>query len=159
LRDGCRYNGARRFKLNRVLAHSSGRKVRAAKYLLTPKKQYKLRVLENGWLRKIFGLRRKRGIEKIYNEELRNLYSPRYIIIMIKSRKMRWVDHVAFISKVKGEVVPLRSIEAHLGDRRYSSYSFLTSALEGGEWSAFIGEMKNTNSTSASNYASKDQCW
>jgi hypothetical protein len=36
----------------------------------------------------------------------------------------------------KGKVVPLRSTEAHLGDRRYSSYSFLTSALEGGEWSA-----------------------
>jgi hypothetical protein len=33
-------------------------------------------------------------------------------------------------------VVPLHSIEAHLGDRRYSSYPFLTSALEGGEWSA-----------------------
>jgi hypothetical protein len=33
-------------------------------------------------------------------------------------------------------VVPLRSIEAHLGDRSYSPYSFLTSALEGGEWSA-----------------------
>jgi hypothetical protein len=33
-------------------------------------------------------------------------------------------------------VVPLHSTEAHLGDRRYSSYSFLTSALEGGEWSA-----------------------
>jgi hypothetical protein len=32
-----------------------------------------------------------------------------------------------------GKAVPLRSIEAHLGDRRYSSYSFLTSALEGGE--------------------------
>jgi hypothetical protein len=38
--------------------------------------------------------------------------------------------------KSKGKVVPLRSIEAHLGDRGYSSYSFLTSALEGGEWSA-----------------------
>jgi hypothetical protein len=38
--------------------------------------------------------------------------------------------------KGKGKVVPLRSIKAHLGDRRYSSYSFLTSALEGGEWSA-----------------------
>jgi hypothetical protein len=37
--------------------------------------------------------------------------------------------------KVKGKVVPLHYIEAHLGDRRYSSYSFLTSALEGGEWS------------------------
>jgi hypothetical protein len=33
-------------------------------------------------------------------------------------------------------VVPLRPIEAHLGERRYSSYSFLTSALEGGELSA-----------------------
>jgi hypothetical protein len=40
--------------------------------------------------------------------------------------------------RVKGEdkAVPLRSIEAHLGDRTYSSYSFLTSALEGGEWPA-----------------------
>jgi hypothetical protein len=35
--------------------------------------------------------------------------------------------------KGKRKLVPLRSIEAHLGDRRYSSYSFLTSALE---WSA-----------------------
>jgi hypothetical protein len=33
----------------------------------------------------------------------------------------------------KGKLVPLRSIEALLGERRYSSYSFLTSALEGGE--------------------------
>jgi hypothetical protein len=33
-------------------------------------------------------------------------------------------------------VVPLRSIQAHLGEKRYSSYSFLTSALEGGELSA-----------------------
>jgi hypothetical protein len=34
------------------------------------------------------------------------------------------------IGKVS-KVVPLRSIEAHLGDRSYSSYPFLTSALEG----------------------------
>jgi hypothetical protein len=32
-------------------------------------------------------------------------------------------------SKGKGKVVPLRSTEAHLGERRYSSYSFLTTAL------------------------------
>jgi hypothetical protein len=45
--------------------------------------------------------------------------------------------HQPFLtSRVKGKAVPLRSIEAHLGGRRYSSYSFLTSALEGGEWSA-----------------------
>jgi hypothetical protein len=33
-------------------------------------------------------------------------------------------------------VVPLQTMQAHLGDRRYSSYPFLTSVLEGGEWSA-----------------------
>jgi hypothetical protein len=38
--------------------------------------------------------------------------------------------------KVKGKAVPLRPIQAHLGDRRYSSNTFLTCALEGGEWSA-----------------------
>jgi hypothetical protein len=32
----------------------------------------------------------------------------------------------------KGKVVPLRSTETQLGVRRYSSYSSLTSALEGG---------------------------
>jgi hypothetical protein len=54
---------------------------------------------------------------------------PKYLLHREKER----VSH-PYKGKVK--VVPLRSIEAHLGDRRYSSYSFLTSALEGGEWSA-----------------------
>jgi hypothetical protein len=44
----------------------------------------------------------------------------------------KWVHNIRRVHKA----VPLRSIEAHLGERRYSSYSFLTSALEGGEWSA-----------------------
>jgi hypothetical protein len=39
-------------------------------------------------------------------------------------------------SPKKCKVVPLRSTEAHLGDSRCSSYSFLISALEGGEWAA-----------------------
>jgi hypothetical protein len=43
-------------------------------------------------------------------------------------------DVKRFPKRVK--VVPLHSIEVLLGERRYSSYSFLTSALEGGEWSA-----------------------
>jgi hypothetical protein len=38
--------------------------------------------------------------------------------------------------KRKGKVVPLHSIEVHLGERKDSFYSFLTLALEGGEWSA-----------------------
>jgi hypothetical protein len=36
----------------------------------------------------------------------------------------------------KGKAVPLHAMEALGGERRYSSYSFSTSALDGGEWSA-----------------------
>jgi hypothetical protein len=32
---------------------------------------------------------------KLHNEELHNLYSPPSIIIMIKSRRMRWARHLA----------------------------------------------------------------
>jgi hypothetical protein len=39
-------------------------------------------------------------------------------------------------TKLKIKVVPLHAMEAHLGERRYTSYFFLTSALEGGERSA-----------------------
>jgi hypothetical protein len=38
--------------------------------------------------------------------------------------------------KKKSKVVPLHAMETFGGERRYSSYSFLTSALDGGEWSA-----------------------
>jgi hypothetical protein len=36
----------------------------------------------------------------------------------------------------KGKAVPLHAMEALGGERKYSSYSFTTSALDGGEWSA-----------------------
>jgi hypothetical protein len=51
--------------------------------------------------------------------------------------RSKWSLQGAWTERVKkGKVVPLRSIEAHLGDRRYISYSFLPSTLEAGEWSA-----------------------
>jgi hypothetical protein len=37
----------------------------------------------------------QREVEKLHNEELRNLYSSQSIIRKIKSRRMRWVGHVA----------------------------------------------------------------
>jgi hypothetical protein len=40
-------------------------------------------------------------------------------------------------SSVKGKVFPLRSTEVNLGERRYSLYSFLTLALEGGQSSVY----------------------
>jgi hypothetical protein len=53
-------------------------------------------------LRRIFGPKRD-GVtgewRKLHNEELHNLYSSPYIIRQIKSRRMRWVGHVAHMGE------------------------------------------------------------
>jgi hypothetical protein len=57
-----------------------------------------MKVFENRVPRRIFGPKRDevtRGLRKLHNEELHNLYSPPSIIRMIKSKKMKWVEHVA----------------------------------------------------------------
>jgi hypothetical protein len=36
---------------------------------------------------------------KLHNEELHNMYSSPNIITMIKSRRMRWVGHVARVGE------------------------------------------------------------
>jgi hypothetical protein len=49
-------------------------------------------------LRKIFGPKRDEVTaewRKLHNEELRDFYSSPSIIIIIKSRRMRWAGHVA----------------------------------------------------------------
>jgi hypothetical protein len=55
-------------------------------------------VFENRVLRRIFGPKRDAvmgGWRKLHSEELHNLYSSPSIIRIIKSRRMRWVGHVA----------------------------------------------------------------
>jgi hypothetical protein len=55
-------------------------------------------VFENGVLRGIFGLRKDEVMgewRKLHNEELCDLYSSPNIIRIIKSRRMRWLGHVA----------------------------------------------------------------
>jgi hypothetical protein len=62
------------------------------------KKEHRLRVFEKRVLRGIFGPKRDDvtgGWRKQLNEELHNLYSSPSIIIIIKSRRMRWAGHVA----------------------------------------------------------------
>jgi hypothetical protein len=65
---------------------------------LTLREEHRLRVFENRVLRRIFGPKRDevRGEwRKLHNEELHNLYSSPNIIRQIKSRRMRWMGHVA----------------------------------------------------------------
>jgi hypothetical protein len=59
-------------------------------------------VFENRVLRRIFGPRRDEVTgewKKQHNEELRDFYSSRSIITLMKSRRMRWVGHVARIGE------------------------------------------------------------
>jgi hypothetical protein len=65
---------------------------------LTLRDQHRLRVCRNKVLRRIFGLKWDEvtgGWRKLHNEELHDLYSWSSIIGIIKSRRMRWVWHVA----------------------------------------------------------------
>jgi hypothetical protein len=60
---------------------------------LTLREEHKLMVYVNRVLRRIFGLKRDGvpgGWRKMHNEELHNLYSLPCIIIIIKSKRMRW---------------------------------------------------------------------
>jgi hypothetical protein len=57
-----------------------------------------LSVFENSLLRRIFWLRRDEVTgewRKLHNEELNDLYCSPSIVRAIKSRRMRWVGHVA----------------------------------------------------------------
>jgi hypothetical protein len=55
-------------------------------------------VFENRVLKKIFGPKRDDvtgGWRKQHNEKLRDLYSSPSMIRIIKSRRIRWMGHVA----------------------------------------------------------------
>jgi hypothetical protein len=62
------------------------------------REEHRVRVFKNRVLGRIFGPKTDEvtgGWRKLHNEELHNLYSSPSIIRMIKSRRMRWIGHVA----------------------------------------------------------------
>jgi hypothetical protein len=68
---------------------------------MTLREEHRLRLFENRVLRRIFGPKRDevtRGWRKVHN-----LYSSPSIIKVIKSRRMRWAEHVARMGETRNE--------------------------------------------------------
>jgi hypothetical protein len=62
------------------------------------REERRLRVFENRVLRGIFGCKRDEVIgdrRKLHNQELNKLYSSPNIVLVIKSRRIRWAGNVA----------------------------------------------------------------
>jgi hypothetical protein len=68
------------------------------------REEHRLRVFENRVLRRIFGPQREEEElwRKLHNDELHSLYSSPNIVRVIKSRRMRWAEHVALMGDGRG---------------------------------------------------------
>jgi len=72
---------------------------------LTLREERRLRVFENRVLRRVFGSKRDEVTgewRKLHNEELSDLYSLPNIVLVVKSRRMRWAGHVAGMGQGRG---------------------------------------------------------
>jgi len=70
------------------------------------REERRLRVLENKVLRRIFGPKKDEVTgerkKKPYNGKLNDLYCSPNIVRVVKSRRMRWVGHVARMGEKRG---------------------------------------------------------
>jgi hypothetical protein len=69
------------------------------------REERRLKVFENRALRRVFGPKRDEVTgewRKLHNEELSDLYSLPKIVRVVKSRRMRWVGHVARMGEGRG---------------------------------------------------------
>jgi hypothetical protein len=138
--------------------------MRIYKTIIFPVILYGLRVFENKVLRRIFVPKRDEvtgGVRKLHNEELRDLYSSPSLIRVIKSRRMRWAEHVALmrekrnvyrllVGKPEGKR-PLRrptrrwvdNITTGLLETGSGGVDWIALAQNRDKWRAFVNAVKN----------------
>ncbi|KAJ4442180.1 hypothetical protein ANN_12046 [Periplaneta americana] len=83
-------------------------------WTLTLREEQRLRVFENKVLRKIFGAKRDEVTgewRKLHNIELHTLYSSPDTNRNIKSRRLRWAEHVARTGEIRNALVLVRRPE------------------------------------------------
>jgi hypothetical protein len=71
-------------------------------------------VFENRILMGIFGPKREeiaRSCRRLHDEELHNIYVSPYIIMVIKSRRMRWTGHAARMDEMRNTVFWLENLK------------------------------------------------
>jgi hypothetical protein len=69
------------------------------------REEHRVKVFEHRVLRRIFGAKRD-GVtgewRKLHNEELNDLYCLPKIVLVIKSKRMRWAGHVTRMEEGRG---------------------------------------------------------
>jgi hypothetical protein len=124
----------------------------------------RLRVFENSALRRIFGPKRDEvtaEFRKLHSDELHNLYSFPNIIRQMKSRRMRWVGHVACMGEERnvykvlmGKPEGRRSlgrprhrwedgIRMDLREIGWKGAEWVKLAHDGGQWRTVVNALMN----------------
>jgi hypothetical protein len=131
--------------------------------ILTLREEYRLTVFENRVLRRIFGPKREEdgSWRKLHNYELHSLYSSPHIVRVIKSRRMKWAEHVARMGEGRGvyRVLVGRSeykrpvggprrkcednIKIDLRDTEIDGANWLRLAQNRIQWRAFVNTVMN----------------
>jgi hypothetical protein len=91
-------------------------------WLLTMREERKQKAFGNRVLRRIFGPKRDKVTgewRKLHNKELNDLYTSPNIIRLIKSRSMRWAEHVAGMGEGRGILVGKPEGKKPLGRPRH----------------------------------------
>jgi hypothetical protein len=89
--------------------------------------KHRWKVFKNRVLRRIFGSKREEvagGWRRLHNEELRNLCASPNVIRVIKSRRMRWAEHVARISEVRNIYIYIILVRKPEGKRPFGRHRY-----------------------------------